>query len=84
MTVAVVAGLPLLGLLPGGAKSWVLWSESNEVPGERAVLDSKQAVHIREDEHIFPEALQSQEPELHVERKEKKTEISFESQGWKL
>lgn len=56
MTVAVVAGLPLLRLLPGGAKSWVLWSESSEVPGGRAVLDSEQAVHIREDEQIFPEA----------------------------
>lgn len=47
VTVAVVAGLPLLELLPGGAKSGVLWSESNEVPGERAVLDSEQAVHIK-------------------------------------
>lgn len=36
------------------------------------------------DGQIFPEALQSQEPELHVARKEKKIEINFESQGWKL
>lgn len=48
------------------------------------LLYCEQAVHIREDGQVFPEALQSQEPELHVERKERKIEISFESQGWKL
>lgn len=81
---AVVAGRPPLGLLPGGAKIWVLWPDSSEVPGGRAAVDSEQIVHIREDGQIFPEALQSQESELHVKRKETKIEISFESQGWKV
>lgn len=54
------------------------------MPGGRAVINSEQAVHIREDGQIFPEALQSQEHELHVEKKERKIEISFESQGWRL
>ena len=57
---------------------------STEVPGGRAVVDSDQAVRIREDGQVFPEALQSQESEPHVERKEGKIEITLEGQGWKL
>lgn len=55
-----------------------------EVPGGRAVVHSEQAVHIGRGGQVFPKALQSQEPEPHVERKEGKTEITLEGEGCKL
>lgn len=57
---------------------------SIEVPGGRAAVDGEQAVHIREGGQVFPEVLQSQEPEPHVGRKEGKIEITLEGEGCKL
>lgn len=54
---------------------------STEVPDGRAVVDSEQAVCIREVGQVFPEALQSQEPEPSVERKEGKIAITLEGKG---
>lgn len=45
---------------------------SAELPGGIAVGDTEQAVRIREDGQVFPEALQSHEPEPPVARKEGK------------
>lgn len=57
---------------------------SPELLGGRVIGDSEQAVWIRENGQVFPEVLQSHEPEPHVARKEGKTEITLEGQGWKL
>lgn len=61
------------GIAARGAKSWVLWSGSSEIPGGRAAIDSEQAVYIREDGQIFPE------PRTSMLKGKRKIEISFQS-----
>lgn len=87
----VMAGVPRSGSLLAAVQRWralvaaaVGFGCSTEVPGGRVIGESEQVVRITEDGWVFPEALQNQEPEPHVARKEGKIEITLEGQGWKL
>lgn len=57
VTAAVMAGVPCSGSLLAAVQQWWGFGCSAELPGGRVVGDSEQAVCIREDGRVFPEAL---------------------------